>query len=53
MNLHQLFCNITVENEASLRLFKKAGFSVVGTKKEWIREGSRYTDEYMLQLINK
>ena len=50
--LHQLYCNIGAENTASLALFKKHGFTVSGTKKEWIRTPKCYTDEILLQLIN-
>lgn len=51
LNLHQLYCNITVDNEASVLLFQKHGFQITGIKKHWIREGSKYKDELMLQLI--
>ncbi|MCX6272034.1 MAG: GNAT family N-acetyltransferase [Bacteroidetes bacterium] len=52
LHLHQLFCNITTDNEASLRLFGKSGFEITGTKKEWTRVGDIWKDEYTLQLIN-
>lgn len=50
--LHQLFANVTERNTASLELFKKKHFDVIGVKKEWLRSGDKFTDEYMLQLIN-
>lgn len=52
LQLHQLFCNITVGNEESLKLFKKCGFKVAGRKADWIRTPDSYIDEFMLQLIN-
>lgn len=52
LNLHQLYCNIQAENEISMRLFAKAGFVIVGTKKEWNRSHDGYKDEVLLQLIN-
>jgi diamine N-acetyltransferase len=52
LGLHQLFCNITIDNKASLRLFEKVGFTVTGIKKEWIKFPQGYTDELILQLIN-
>lgn len=53
LGLHQLFCNITAENEVSLKLFRKHGFEISGTKKEWNKTGDAWTEEYFLQLINK
>jgi diamine N-acetyltransferase len=51
LNLHQLYCNIIVTNNASLKLFRKHGFQIIGEKKEWIRHGDNWENEYMLQLI--
>ncbi len=53
LNLHQIFANILTDNEVSMKLFTKAGFGLVGTKKEWIREGGIWKDEYLLQLLQK
>lgn len=53
LQLHQLYCNITVGNEDSLRLFEKCGFAITGRKTDWIRQGSIYAEELLLQLINK
>ncbi len=50
--LHQLYCNISVSNKASLNLFKSNGFKIVGEKKEWLFTGKEYEGEYFLQLIN-
>jgi diamine N-acetyltransferase len=52
LQLHQLFCNITVGNTESLRLFKKCGFKVTGRKADWIRTTEGFLEEMMLQLIN-
>jgi diamine N-acetyltransferase len=52
LQLHQLYCNITKGNAASLRLFKKAGFVVTGKKVDWIKLPKGYVQEYTLQLIN-
>ena len=51
LHLHQLYCNITADNEASLNLFKKTGFSVVGLKKEWLHIRNAWADEYLLQKV--
>ncbi|MEO6883162.1 MAG: GNAT family protein [Bacteroidia bacterium] len=53
LKLHQLFCNITIENEDSLLLFKKHDFSITGIKKSWVASVSGWKDEYFLQLIKK
>jgi diamine N-acetyltransferase len=51
--LHQLYSNVTHDNKASLELFRKKNFQVAGLKKDWIRHEKKWTDEYLLQLINK
>lgn len=51
INLHQLYCNITTDNESSILLFQKHGFQITGIKKQWIRSGNSYKDELLLQLI--
>jgi diamine N-acetyltransferase len=53
LGLHILYCNVSADNEISLKLFKKCGFQVVGLKKEWSRHGNTWNDEYLLQLINR
>jgi diamine N-acetyltransferase len=50
--LHQLYCSITYDNKASLKLFEKHHFSLIGRKKDWIRHKDKWIDEYMFQLIN-
>ncbi len=52
LSLHQLYCNILVNNKASIQLFTKAGFEICGTRKQWIKTIDSYADEMMLQLIN-
>ncbi|NTW31895.1 MAG: GNAT family N-acetyltransferase [Bacteroidetes bacterium] len=52
LNLHQLYCNITTNNEVSLKLFKKHNFKNIGIKKDWTRLKDKWLDEYILQLIN-
>ncbi len=51
LNLHQLYCNIKIDNEASVLLFQKHGFKITGLKKEWVREGDSFKDELLLQRI--
>jgi len=52
LQLHQLYCNIPENNIASLNLFQKAGYEIIGIKKEWIRLSQQWLDEYMLQQFN-
>ena len=52
LHLHQLYCNITAGNTASIKLFKEAGFEECGRKKEWLFNGSNYNDELVLQRGN-
>lgn len=53
LNLRQLYCNITSDNEPSILLFQQQGFEITGIKKQWIRSGSVFKDELLLQLIRK
>lgn len=53
LSLHQLYCNITTDNEASIKLFTNAGFEIVSKKTDWIWTGKTWKDECFLQLINK
>ncbi|TYA57243.1 GNAT family N-acetyltransferase [Formosa maritima] len=52
LNLHQLYCNISEENEASLKLFSKHRFQIIGLKKDWNYVNGSYKNEYLLQRIN-
>ena len=50
--LQQLYCNIFSNNEASTKLFSKAGFKVTGTRKKWMRTRSGWEDVNFMQLFN-
>lgn len=52
LNLHQLYCNILEDNEASIRLFAAQGFEKVGLKKDWVYTNKTYKNEYLFQLLN-
>jgi len=52
LQLHQIYCNISADNQVSLQLFKKHNFISVGLKKEWIFVQGRWEDEYIFQLIS-
>lgn len=51
--VHQVFCNISASNTASLRLFEKMGFEIVGRKKDWTRTPQGFEDELILQCFRK
>lgn len=53
LHLHQLYCNVTVDNEESVLLFQKHKFLITGIKKEWIRVGDSFVDELLMQLVRK
>ncbi|GET19976.1 GNAT family N-acetyltransferase [Prolixibacter denitrificans] len=52
LNLHAVYANIDANNEASIGLFKKFGFELAGTRKDWIRDARGWKDEHLFQLIN-
>lgn len=51
LHLHQLYCNISADNEASLKLFQQLNFKKVGLKKEWLLIRHQWVDEYLFQKI--
>lgn len=53
LNLHQIYCNILANNCQSMELFRKAGFTETGVKKEWIKTSGGYIDEHIFQLVKK
>ncbi|OBQ56521.1 GNAT family N-acetyltransferase [Tamlana sp. s12] len=52
LDLHQLYCNITEGNMASIKLFSNHGFKEIGLKKDWTCVRGTYKNEYLFQLIN-
>ncbi len=53
LGLHQLYCNISEDNTASLKLFTKLGFQKIGLKKDWNFNNGTFNNEYLLQLIKQ
>ncbi|HOY33329.1 MAG TPA: GNAT family protein [Bacteroidales bacterium] len=53
LGLHQLYCNISEDNKASMKLFENHGFNIAGLKKEWRNYNGVWKNEYVLQLINR
>ncbi|QDO92444.1 GNAT family N-acetyltransferase [Formosa sediminum] len=52
LQLHQVYCNISEDNIASIKLFTKQGFQKIGLKKDWNFVNGAYKNEFLLQLIN-
>ena len=52
LDLHQLYCNISEDNDASIKLFTKQGFQKIGLKQDWNFVNGAYKNEYLFQLIN-
>ncbi|MHC1708097.1 MAG: GNAT family N-acetyltransferase [Bacteroidales bacterium] len=50
--LHQLYGNIAEDNKSSIDLFTAAGYSVCGTKRQWLADKNGWKDEHIFQLIN-
>jgi diamine N-acetyltransferase len=48
--MHQLYANITGDNQRSIELFKKVGFLRTGIKKDWIYSDGEFKDEHLFQL---
>ena len=52
LHLHQLYCNISEDNIASIKLFTGQEFKEIGLKREWNLVNGAYKNEYLFQLIN-
>ncbi len=52
LGIHQLYCNISEDNTASIRLFEDVGFIITGRKLAWNKQGNTWKDELIFQKIN-
>jgi len=52
LNIHQLYVNVESGNNISIALFEKHSFKICGIKKDWLRYGSGWKDEIMMQLMS-
>jgi diamine N-acetyltransferase len=46
-----LYATVTVDNTASVQLFRSQGFTEVGTLRDWSRGKSGWRDEYLFQKV--
>jgi diamine N-acetyltransferase len=51
LNLNQLYCHIDNDNEASMRLFARAGFRACGVLRDWILYNGKHHDVTVMQLM--
>lgn len=51
LGLHQLHASALTGNRAAQALFRKTGYEMVATLKEWIRVGDSYSDVVVMQLV--
>ncbi|MGQ1890281.1 GNAT family N-acetyltransferase [Thermophagus sp. OGC60D27] len=51
LGLHQLYCNISEDNRASIKLFESLDFKLMGQKKDWLKTPNGFKDELMYQKI--
>lgn len=51
LHLHQLWCEITADNTASLRLFAAAGYEQCGRRRDWLLSPDGWCDAILMQKI--
>ena len=49
LHLHQLYAVVASDNEAALRLFRKAGFEQETQLRDWLFDGHRYANAVIMQ----
>jgi len=52
LGLHQVYANVTANNEDSMKVFENNGFRKIGLKKDWTLFNGEYKDEWLYQLIS-
>lgn len=51
LHLHQLYAVVATDNEASLRLFARSGFSEGCLLADWLYDGENYSDARFMQCV--
>ncbi|WP_187264194.1 GNAT family N-acetyltransferase [Pontibacter beigongshangensis] len=51
LQLHQVYCSVTADNQASLHLFRKAGFTEIGLRQQWLRTPTGWQDVVDFQKL--
>ena len=52
LNLHQLFCHVHVNNEASIRLFSAAGYALAGELRDWTLRNGSWVNVFVMQKFD-
>lgn len=53
LGLNQVYCTVSADNTASLKLFTSCDFKQIGVRKEWRYRNGRFHDVVEFQLLNK
>ena len=53
IGMRQLHCSVGVSNQKSLQLFRSAGFTEIGVRKDWSFRNGEFHDVVEFQFINK
>lgn len=51
LGMHQLYATVSLDNAASLALFRGCDFKTCGRLQSWLRRGDSYLDVYLLQRL--
>ena len=51
IGLKQIYCDINIDNTASIKLFEKNNYKLSGVKSQWIRTSQGFKDVGFYQLI--
>jgi diamine N-acetyltransferase len=51
LDLHQLYCYVDINNQASMALFKSCGFEKSGILKDWKRWNKEWVDVVLFQNL--
>ena len=51
LHLHQLYAIVAEDNEAALQMFRQSSFTFSSELKEWIYNGEKYQNAYLLQTF--
>jgi diamine N-acetyltransferase len=53
LQLHQLYCSVTVSNMGSRQLFEQAGFTQIGIRRDWLKTEKGWQDVAEYQKVLK
>lgn len=51
LGVRQIWANIAADNSASITLFESCGFERCGVRREWIKRGAGFIDEFEYQCL--